>query len=146
MRLATVRRIGSPRMLRTVEDVEDVEQEIVDQYALAMTAAGPSDGHVGNCRSVIVEFARSLSGPLWSATCDDADRFLFEQRRVGRSVSTRAGKAGSLAAFHDFMVSRYQGDIHALTGFVVGGGLFPSLGHPDLEHTYTPVPRTRDTT
>jgi integrase/recombinase XerC len=119
MTLAAVRSIDSPRALRTAEDVEDFEQEIVDQYALAMAAAGLSDGHVGNTRSVIVEFTRSLPGPVWSASCDDADRFLAEQRGAGRSVSTRAGKAGAVAAFFEFMISRYQGDIHALTGFVV---------------------------
>jgi len=42
-----------------------------------------------------------------------------EQRRAGRSVSTRAGKAGMLAQFYDFVISRYQGDIHALTDCVV---------------------------
>ncbi len=117
--MAAVRSIGSPRALRTAADVEDFEQEIVDQHALAMAAAGLSDGHVSNTRSAIIEFARSLPGPLWSATCDDADRFLAEQRRLGRSVSTRAGKAGTLALFFEFMISRYQGDIHALTGVVV---------------------------
>src|SRR5215207_3575957 len=119
MTLAVVRNISSARALRTAEDVEDFEQEIVDQYALAMAAAGLSDGHVGNARGVVVEFRRSLTGPLWSATCDDADRFLAELRRAGRAVSTRAGKAGMLAQFYDFVISRYQGDIHALTGFVV---------------------------
>lgn len=119
MSLAAVRNIDSPRALQSAQDVEDFEQEIVDQHALAMAAAGLSDGHVGNTRSVIIEFARSLTGPLWSATCDDADRFLAEQRRAGRSVSTRAGKAGTLALFFEFVISRYQGDIHALTGFVV---------------------------
>jgi len=119
MSLAAVRNLGSPRALRTAQEIEDFEQEIVDQYALAMAAAGLSDGHVSNTRSVIIEFARSLTGPLWSATCDDADRFLAEQRRMGRSVSTRAGKAGALALAYEFMISRYQGDIHTLTGFVV---------------------------
>jgi integrase/recombinase XerC len=84
-----------------------------------MAAAGLSDGHVANSRSVIIEFARSLAGPLWSATCDDADRFLAEQRWAGRRVTTRAGKAGALAQFYEFVISCYQGDIHALTGFVV---------------------------
>src|SRR5262245_58164015 len=84
-----------------------------------MAAAGLSDGHVGNTRAVIVEFARSLQVPLWSASCEDADRFLSEQRRLGRSVSTRAGKAGMLALFYEFVLARYQGDIHALTGVVV---------------------------
>lgn len=68
---------------------------------------------------MVIEFARFLDGPLWSATCDDADRFLAEQRRAGRSVSTRAGKAGSLASFFEFLISRYQGDIYALTGVIV---------------------------
>jgi site-specific recombinase XerD len=119
LRLAAVHNLGAPRALRTTEDVEEFEQEIVDQYALAMAAAGLSDGHVGNTRAVIVEFARSLQVPLWSASCEDADRFLAEQRRMGRSVSTRAGKAGALALFYEFVISRYQGDIHALTGVVV---------------------------
>lgn len=119
MRLAAVRNLGSPRELRTTQDVEDFEQEIVDQYALAMAGAGLSDGHVSGTRSTIIEFARSLTGPLWSASCDDADRFLAEQRRAGRSVTTRAGKAGTLSLFYEFVISRYQGDIHALTGFVV---------------------------
>ena len=113
--LAVVRNIDSPRALRTTEDAEDFEQEIVDQYALAMAAAGLSDGHVAHTRSVIVEFARSLDGPLWSASCEDADRFLAEQRRAGHTVSTRAGKAGVLALFYEFVIGRYQGDIHALT-------------------------------
>src|SRR3954447_9083366 len=114
MSFAAVRSIDSPRALRSAEDVEDFEQEIVDQYALAMAAAGLSDDHVRNTRSVIVEFARFLTGALWSATCEDADRFLAEQRRTGRSVSTRAGKAGTLAQFYEFVIGRYQGDIHAL--------------------------------
>ena len=119
MSVAVVRNVGSPRLLRTAGEVEEFEQEIVDQYALAMAAAGLSDGHVANTRAVVVEFARSLQGPLWSATFTDADRFLAEQRRLGRSVSTRAGKAGTLALFYEFVISRYQGDVHALTGFVV---------------------------
>ena len=119
MSLAAVRNISSARALRTAEDIEDFGQEIVDQYALAMAAAGLTDGHVGNARTTIIEFTRSLAGPLWSTSCDDADRFLAEQRRAGRSVSTRAGKAGMLAQFYDFVISRYQGDIHALTDCVV---------------------------
>jgi integrase/recombinase XerC len=117
--LAAVRNISSPLALRTAQEAEDFEQEIVDQYALAMAAAGLSDGHVSHSRSTVIEFARFLSVPLWSATYDDADRFLADQRRQGRAVTTRAGKAGVLASFYDFAISRYQGDIAALTGVVV---------------------------
>jgi hypothetical protein len=62
--LAVVRNISSPLAFRSGEDVEDFEQELVDQYALAMAAAGLSDGHVSSSRSTVIEFARSLSGPL----------------------------------------------------------------------------------
>jgi site-specific recombinase XerD len=98
---------------------EDFEQEIVDQYALAMAAAGLSDSHIRSTRATIIEFARSVSGPLWAVTCQDADGFLAEQRRLGRSVSTRAGKAGTLALFYEFMISRYQGRIRRATGVLV---------------------------
>jgi site-specific recombinase XerD len=116
--LAVVRNIGSAGV-RTAEDVAAFEQEIVDQYALAMAAAGLTDDYVAGTRRVIFEFAGSLSGPLWTASCDDADRFLAEQRRVGRAVSTRATKAVMLAQFYAFVIARYQGDINALTGHVV---------------------------
>jgi len=119
MRLAVVRNLGSPRALLTVADVEEFEQEIVDQYALAMAAAGLTDGHVSQTRSAIIDFARSLPGPLWSASCDDADRYLADLRQAGRSVSTRATKAGRLAQFYEFLVARYRDDILALTGVVV---------------------------
>lgn len=117
--LAVVRNIGSARALRSEADVEVFEQEIVDQYALAMAAAGLSDGYVSNTRRVIFEFARSLRGPLWTASCDDADRFLHDQRRAGLAATTRASKAITLAQFFEFVIARYQGDIHALTGWVV---------------------------
>jgi integrase/recombinase XerC len=82
-------------------------------------AAGLTDGHIANSRFAVIEFRRSLDAPLWSAACDDADRWLDELRRMGRSVTMRAGKAGTLAQFYDFVINRYQGDIHALTACVV---------------------------
>jgi len=110
---------GSDAVLGTLQSVEDFEQEIVDQYALAVAAAGLSDGHTRGTRAIIIEFARSVTGPLWEATCQDADRFLAEQRQLGHTVSTRAGKAGTLALFYEFVISRYQGQIHRMTGVVV---------------------------
>ena len=77
------------------------------------------DRYVSDTRRVIFEFAGSLSGPLWSGSCADADRFLNDQRRVGHAPSTRATKATMLAQFYAFVITRYQGDIHALTGWVV---------------------------
>lgn len=114
--LAVVRNIGSATALKTGEDVEEFEQEIVDQYALAMAAAGLTDGYVASTRLVVFEFARWLAGPLWTATCQDADRFLSGQRQLGRAVATRATKAVILAQFFEFVIARYEGDIRALAG------------------------------
>jgi site-specific recombinase XerD len=105
--------------LASAQDVEDFEQELVDQYALAMVAAGLSDGHIGNSRAIVIEFARSLTCPLWEATPQDADRFLAEQRRLGRSLSTRAGKAGTLSVFYEFVIARYEGTIRRASGVQV---------------------------
>lgn len=110
---------GADPALSSALAVEDFEQEIVDEYALAMAASGLSDGHIRGTRAVVIEFARSLTVPLWAATCVDADRFLAEQRRLGHSVSTRAGKAGTLALFYEFVISRYQGQIRRATGVIV---------------------------
>lgn len=119
--LAVVRSLGSPRRLPTAADVEDFEQELVDQWALALSGAGCVDHHVAGERSTLVEFARFLGRPLWTAQPDDADRYLRWLRvERGQASRTVRDKAVSLARFYEFLVSRYQGDIHALTGVLVG--------------------------
>lgn len=110
---------GQDLALSSPLQAEDFEQEIVDEYVLAMSAAGLSDGHIRGTRAVVIEFARTLRGPLWEASCADADAFLAEQRRLGHSVSTRAGKAGTLAGFYTFVIERYQGAIRRATGVLV---------------------------
>ncbi|MBN9191873.1 tyrosine-type recombinase/integrase [Microbacteriaceae bacterium K1510] len=119
MKLAVVRSIGSARGFRDEQDVADFEQELVDQFALAMAAAGLTDGHIQSSRAAVFEFRQSLAAPLWAAAPDDADRFLAGLRRAGLAVSTRAGKAKTLAQFYDFAIARYRADVHALTGFVL---------------------------
>ena len=117
--LAVVRNFDSPLRLTTAEQVEDFEQEIVDQYSLAMAGAGLSDSHMRSTRAAIVEFARFLGEPLWRASAADADRFLLSLRRDEQARATVYTKACYLARFYDFVVFRYQGDIHALTDTVV---------------------------
>lgn len=120
MTLAVVRSIDSPRRLVSAGQVEEFEQEIVDQHALAMVGAGLTDGYIDGERSAVFEFARFLGAPVWTATGADADRFLTGLRRDrGLSRSTVQYRAGAVARFFDFMIARYQGDIHALTGIVV---------------------------
>jgi hypothetical protein len=46
MGLAVVRSLRSPSRLTTPQESEDFEQELVDQYALAMVGGGSSDERV----------------------------------------------------------------------------------------------------
>lgn len=117
--LAEVRSLGSPRRLRTPEELEDFEQELVDQYALAAVGAGITDGTIAEERSVLFEFIGFLGRPVWEASPADGDGFLAAQRKRGLAKSTLARKACVLAAFFEFLIGRYQGDIHALTGYVL---------------------------
>ncbi|PPJ15194.1 integrase [Nocardia cyriacigeorgica] len=118
MRLAAVRSVGAVRRLVSPQELDDFEQELVDQYVLALAAAGVTDDHIAQERSVIFAFIRFLGGYVWMAQPADADRFLREQRR-GRARSTVHSKAGTLARFFEFLIGRYQGEIHGLTGHVV---------------------------
>ncbi|WP_235619383.1 tyrosine-type recombinase/integrase [Embleya scabrispora] len=115
-----MRSLGSARQFGSAQDYDDFEQELVDQYALASAATGVTDDHVASERSVIFEFVKFLGRHVWTTAPKDADRFLAHQRKdLGRARSTVQSKAWTLARFFDFLVVRYQGDIHALTGHVV---------------------------
>lgn len=120
MSLAVVRSVDSARSLRAGADPEEFEQELIDQYSLALSAVGVLDSTAATDRSVIFEFAQFLRRPLWTAQAEDADRYLRAARRErGLASSTVAGKAGALAKFYAFVIARYQGDIHALFDQVV---------------------------
>jgi len=118
--VSVVRSLGTARSLRSPQELEDFEQELVDQYSLAMAAAGITDAHIANERGVLFEFVRFLGRPVWTVDNGDADRYLSELRRTrGQAKSTVAGKAWVLGRFFDFLINRYQGDIHAVFGCVV---------------------------
>ncbi|MFE5565052.1 tyrosine-type recombinase/integrase [Amycolatopsis japonica] len=120
MSLAVVRSLGSGRRLRTPQELEDFEQELVDQYLLAAVGAGVGDETIRQDRFAIFEFLRFLSRPLWTARPEDADQFLSSQRKTRQLArSTVYKKALALAQLFDFLVARYQGDIHAVTGYVL---------------------------
>jgi site-specific recombinase XerD len=118
--LAVVRSLGAVRGPRSAQEIDDFEQELVDQYALASAGAGITDAHVAAERSVVFAFRQFLGRRVWTATADDADRFLVHQRKdLGLAKSTVQSKAWTLARFFDFLIARYQGDIHALTRHVL---------------------------
>ena len=58
--------------------------------------------------------------PLWMLGTAEADRYLTWLRvERGQARITVKCKAWTLAAFFDFLIVRYQGDVHALTGRVL---------------------------
>jgi integrase len=118
--LAVVRSLGTARSLRTPQELEDFEQELVDQYALSMSGAGVTDHHISADRAAVFELIRFLGRPVWTATPEDGDRFLVFLRRERRQAkSTVQSKACTIARFFDFVIARYHGDIHAVAGCVV---------------------------
>ncbi len=118
--LAVVRSIGTARSLRSVEELEDFEQELVDQYCLASLGAGLTDAHVAEDRAVLFELIGFLTVPVWAMTPEDGDRYLHWLRRHRRQArSTVQSKAWAVAQFFEFLLIRYQADIHALAGCVV---------------------------
>ena len=109
-----------PRRLTTQAEFDDFEQELVDQWSLALAGAGATDSHVSGERTTIVEFLRFVGRPLWTVQPADADRWLRSLRVTrGQAPSTVRDKAGAVARFYSFLLVRYQGDIHALTGAVI---------------------------
>ncbi|SBT40491.1 tyrosine-type recombinase/integrase [Micromonospora narathiwatensis] len=135
MALAVVRSIDAPRRLRTAAELEDFEQELVDQYALASAGSGITDRQIVKERYVLFEFIRFLGEPVWTCQPGDADRYLVHLRKDrGLAPATVTGKAWVVAQFFDFLLTRYQGDIHALTGHV--------LVQPIDEYNRPPKPYT----
>ena len=118
--LAIVRSIGFPVSCARPPRRRTSNKRLVDQWALALAATGAVDSHVAGQRTVAVEFARFMGRRIWSAQPEDGDRFLLWLRVERRQQpNTVRGKAQALARFFDFLIYRYQGDIHALTGVAV---------------------------
>ena len=94
--LAVVRSLGAPHRLVTPADFEDFEQELVDQWALAMAGAGCVDSHVAGQRAAILEFVRFIGRPVWTAGPEDADRWLrslrVQRRQASSTVKYKAGE------------------------------------------------------
>ncbi|SMC85159.1 hypothetical protein [Kibdelosporangium aridum] len=102
MRLAVVRSAGTAVRSPSPLELDDFEQELVDQYALAAAASGTTDNHIAHERSVLFAFIRHIGRHVWTAQPLDVDGFLHQQRKgLGLAGSTVHGKAGALARFYD---------------------------------------------
>ena len=128
MGLAVVRSLSWTRGFAPEADVEEFEQELVDQYPLAVAAAGITKRHVAEDRSVFFEFIRFLGRPVWTAHPRMRTGSWPISARSGRARLTVQHKAWALARFFEFLMLRYQGDIHALTGMCVTSRSTSSTG------------------
>jgi hypothetical protein len=95
--LAVVRSLDAPGSLQSVQECEDFEQELVDQFLLAAVGAGMGDAMVNENRSVIFEFARFLGRPLWTAQPDDADAFFGPPAHHSRPGQAHGAAQGLVA-------------------------------------------------
>ncbi|MFJ7305992.1 tyrosine-type recombinase/integrase [Streptomyces sp. NPDC099088] len=64
-------------------------------------------------------FSGFVGRPLWAVEAADVDGWLASLRAQGRARSTVYGRANAIARFYDFVVLRYQREVHARTGYVV---------------------------
>ncbi|GAB3547138.1 hypothetical protein J2S53_003071 [Actinopolyspora lacussalsi] len=114
--LAAVR---DPRERRTQageDELAEFETGVLDGFVLARASAGLVDSTDDTNR---LELIRAWSGrPLWEMQPADADTYFGKVLR-GAAPSTRTGRAAALRVFFQFLESRYQVEIHNLTGRVV---------------------------
>ncbi|MEU1519140.1 tyrosine-type recombinase/integrase [Streptomyces sp. NPDC005811] len=91
----------------------------MDRFLLAGLGAGISDGSLADDRSVLCEVLRFTGRRVWEVRAQDVDGWLAWLRERGRARSTVYDRANTVARFYDFVISRYQGEVHARTGWVV---------------------------
>ena len=60
-----------------------------------------------------------MGRPVWTAAPGDGDRWLGSLRKRGQAATTVKDKSSSVARFYSFLMARYQGEIHTLTGAVL---------------------------
>ncbi|MFE5740143.1 hypothetical protein [Streptomyces celluloflavus] len=118
MALAVVQDLGQARGLPTPEELEHFETNAPAGFVLVRASAGLTDGtiqgDVGRLEKVRDWFGR----PLWEREPTDANAYFGTTIRDS-SPSLRAGRAGAISVFFDFLELRYRAALHQLTGRLV---------------------------
>ncbi|MFF8604052.1 tyrosine-type recombinase/integrase [Streptomyces sp. NPDC015232] len=100
------------------EELEDFETDVLAGFVLARASAGLTDGtirgDVGHLEKVRDWFGR----PLWEMEPPDADAYFGKVIRDA-TPSLRAGRAGAVSVFFDFLDLRHRAELHQLTGRLV---------------------------
>ncbi|MEW1674866.1 tyrosine-type recombinase/integrase [Streptomyces noursei] len=118
MALAVVQDLRQVRGVPGPEELEDFETDVLAGFVLARASAGLTDGtirgDVGHLEKVRDWFGR----PLWEMGAPDADAYFGKVIRDA-TPSLRAGRAGAVSVFFDFLDLRHRAELHRLTGRLV---------------------------
>jgi integrase/recombinase XerD len=116
--LAVVRDLREHRTPAGEDELADFETDVLAGFVLARASAGLVDSTIRNDVNHL-ELIRDWFGrPLWEMQPVDADAYFGKVLR-GARPSTRAGRAGALTVFFQFLELRHKVELHNLTGRVV---------------------------
>ncbi|MET9359189.1 site-specific integrase [Streptomyces sp. NPDC006617] len=100
------------------DELDAFETDVLAGFVLARASAGLTDGtiqgDVGHLEKVRDWFGR----PLWEMEPPDADAYFGKAIR-NATPSLRAGRAGAISVFFDFLELRHRAELHQLTGRLV---------------------------
>jgi integrase len=117
--LGVVRDLRSPRSLDDPDQAAAYQEHLLAEFALARLAHGVADGTIRGELAAVLEFLDGAGVWAWEIQPAHADRFLGHSQR-GRANQTRRGKAGAIDLFFRFLEVRYRGELHQLTGRLIG--------------------------
>jgi site-specific recombinase XerD len=117
--LGVVRDLRSPKSLADPADAADYQEHLLAEFVLARLAHGVADGTIRGELAAVEAFLASAGVWAWEVEARHADRFLGHDQH-GRAQATRRGKAGAIDFFYRFLELRYRGELHELTGRLIG--------------------------
>ncbi|GAA5032723.1 hypothetical protein GCM10023335_75520 [Streptomyces siamensis] len=117
--MGVVRSLSDPDAGLATGRLRALEGELVDRFVLAGMGAGFTDGSLADDRTTLIQFAAFLGRGLWAVQPTDADAWLADLRGQGLARSTVYDRANTLARFYTFVITRYQQEVQARTGWTV---------------------------
>ena len=117
MTLALVRDLRELREPSSAEEIEAFETDVLAGFVLARASAGLADSTIRNDTGHLALIRDWFGRPLWEMQPEDADAYFGRVLRDAR-LSTRAGRAGALTVYFQFLELRHEAEIYNLTGRV----------------------------
>ena len=117
MTLALVRDLRELREPSSAEEIEAFETDVLAGFVLARASAGLADSTIRNDTGHLALIRDWFGRPLWEMQPEDADAYFGRVLRDAR-LSTRAGRAGALTVYFQYLELRHKAEIYNLTGRV----------------------------